>query len=552
MRAVAGPSDHASEEVEQRVEDVDSQDKNCPDEARDRADRAQCKASCMLSPLHGFEVGDSPRERVFETGTQTPYRQIAASCVDLGNSAGFVQAWLFANFVVPTDRASSVASNSRRRLSATALQEGEGNFGMLPVPMSQKSLADYAPIVGDEVLAEIDALSRPLQGARIAHVSATAHGGGVAEMLHTLVPLMRSVGLRAEWYIISGSEAFFNVTKSMHNALQGKELTLTKAMQARYVMTNEQNAASFKDDFDFVVVHDPQPAPLRSLCRHGTWIWRCHIDLTSARPDAWQFIKPFIEQYDAAIFTMPAFVPPDLHMREVAIIPPAIDPLSPKNAVLPADAVANIVAKAGVDPSRRTLVQVSRFDPWKDPLGVIDVFRAVRREIPDSQLVMLGAMAQDDPEGRTYFEQTAAYAGHDPDIHLLTNSGGSVEVNAFQRHAAVILQKSLREGFGLTVTEGLWKFRPVVAGDVGGIPLQIQDGVTGYLIGNTDQCIERVLTVLRDPDGAAQLGYNGHEVVRRKFLSTANLRNYLRLFTELRRNISKFLPSMPTDLNSPS
>ncbi len=425
-------------------------------------------------------------------------------------------------------------------------------FGMRPVPIAQKSLAEYAPLVHDEVLAEIDALSRPLQGARVAHVSATEHGGGVAEVLHTLVPLMRGVGIRAEWYVLSGSEAFFNVTKSMHNALQGKELTLSRAMQATYMMTNEQNAAGFEDDFDFVVVHDPQPAPLRSLCQHGTWIWRCHIDLTFAQPAVWQFIRPFIEEYDAAIFTMPAFVQPDLHVRKVAIIPPAIDPLNPKNTLLPTALVANIVAKAGVDPSRRILLQVSRFDPWKDPLGVIDVFRAVRAEIPDAQLVMLGGIVHDDPEGQAYFEQSVAYAKGDPDIHLLSNSGGSIEVNAFQRRAAVILQKSLREGFGLTVTEGLWKFRPVVASNVGGIPLQIQDGVTGYLIENTDQCVERVLTVLRDPDAAAQLGHNGHELVRREFLSTANLRNYLQLFNDLRRDISMTPPSISTDLHPPN
>lgn len=407
--------------------------------------------------------------------------------------------------------------------------------GMQPVALAQKTLAEYAPIVGDDVVAEIEALAQPLRGARVAHVSATAFGGGVAEMLHTLVPLMRSAGLDAEWRIIAGSEPFFNATKRIHNALQGGDIALTQAMRDDYLRTNQRNAASFEDDFDFVVVHDPQPAPLRRLTHgRGAWVWRCHIDPRDAQPAVWQFLRPFIEAYDAAIFTMPAFVRPDLRVGKVAIIPPAIDPLSQKNMYLPADRVADIVATAGVDPLRPLMLQVSRFDPWKDPLGVIDVYRAVRREIPDLQVVMLGAMAHDDPEGRTFLAQTIEYAGGDPDVHLLTNPGGSIEANAFQRHASVILQKSLREGFGLTVTEGLWKERPVVANNVGGISLQIEDGVNGYLVASTDQCVERVLAVFRAPDVAAQLGRNGHEAVRQNYLSTANLRNYLRLFNALR------------------
>ena len=409
---------------------------------------------------------------------------------------------------------------------------------MRRVDLAHKSLAEYAAVVGDEVIAEIETLARPLRGTRVAHVSATAHGGGVSEMLHTLVPLMRGVGLRAEWFVITGSEPFFTVTKALHNALQGEELSLTPAMQTIYEQTNQQNASTFADDFDIVVVHDPQPAPLRSLIRHGAgatraWIWRCHIDLTTAQPAVWQFLRPYIEAYDAAIFTVPAFVKPDLRVRTVAIIPPAIDPFSPKNISLSADQIATSVAATGVDPSRPVLLQVSRFDPWKDPLGVIDVFRAVRSEVPGIQLVMLGAPAHDDPEGSTILERVRDYSGSDPDIHLLTNAGGSLEVNAFQRHAAVVLQKSLREGFGLTVTEALWKARPVVAGNVGGIPLQIDDGVTGYLTSTTDQCVERVLSVLREPAVARQLGCNGREVVRRNFLSTANLRNYLQLFDQL-------------------
>jgi len=410
-------------------------------------------------------------------------------------------------------------------------------YGMQPVALAERSLAAYAPLVGDDVIAEIEALARPLKGARVAHISATAFGGGVAEMLRTLAPLMRSVGLRAEWRIITGSDAFFRVTKSMHNALQGGEFALTEEMRDTYLRTNRDNAASFMDSFDFVVVHDPQPAPLRSLsAARGAWIWRCHIDLTAAQPTTWQFLRPFIEAYDAAIFTMAAFVKPDLHVPTVAIIPPAIDPLSMKNATLSRDQVLTTVATAGVDPLRPTILQVSRFDPWKDPLGVIDVYRALRAEFPGLQLVMLGAMAHDDPEGQVVLEMAKEHAGSDPDIYLLTNTGGSLEVNAFQRHAAVTLQKSVREGFGLTVTEALWKASPVVANNVGGIPLQIEDGISGYLVTNTEQCIERTRSLLSDPAKATELGQNGHEVVRHNFLSTANLRNYLRLFNSLTAN----------------
>jgi len=412
--------------------------------------------------------------------------------------------------------------------------------GMQHVVLSDKSLADYAPVVGDEVIAELERLVRPLQGARVLHINATAYGGGVAEMLHTLVPLMRNVGLEAEWRIISGNDDFFTVTKSMHNALQGMELELTPAMRATYLHANVDNAVYFQDEFDFIIVHDPQPAALRMLrsADPGKWIWRCHIDLTAANEQYWSFLRPFVEEYDAAIFTMPAYVKQDLRIDKVAIVPPAIDPLSPKNKPMSATEAADIVKMYGVDPKRRLLVQVSRFDPWKDPLGVIDVYRAAKKEFPDVQLALVGSMAHDDPEGMEYYQRTQDYANGDPDIHLLSNLDGvgNVEVNAFQRHATIVLQKSLREGFGLTIAEGLWKHRPVIGGNVGGIPLQIQDGETGYLVNSVEECSERVLEILCNPAKAEALAKKGREEVRHNFLSTANLRNYLRLFNELAGN----------------
>ncbi|HLZ20975.1 MAG TPA: glycosyltransferase [Ktedonobacterales bacterium] len=412
--------------------------------------------------------------------------------------------------------------------------------GMQKVTLSTKSLSDYAPVVGDDVIAELERLARPLQGARVVHISSTAFGGGVAEMLHTLVPLMRNAGLDAEWRVISGNDEFFGVTKSMHNALQGMGLELTPAMRAAYLHANVDNAVYFEDDFDYVIVHDPQPAPLRALRSGdgGKWIWRCHIDLTAANREYWAFLRPFVQAYDAAIFTMPQYVKRDLRVGKIAIIPPAIDPLSPKNAPMSNEDARRIVQLHGMDPDRPAILQVSRFDPWKDPLGVIDVYRGVKREFPNVQLIMIGSMASDDPEGMEYYQRTRDYANDDPDIHLLSNLDGvgNVEVNAFQRTASVVLQKSLREGFGLTVTEGLWKYKPVIGGNVGGIPLQIEDGVTGYLVNSVEECTERALEMMRNPELAVEMGQRGHEDVRNKFLSTANVRNYLTLFNELAGN----------------
>ncbi|HKW20939.1 MAG TPA: glycosyltransferase [Ktedonobacterales bacterium] len=411
------------------------------------------------------------------------------------------------------------------------------NPGMQDVVLVEKSLADYEPVVGEDIIAELHGMADPFQGARVLHISSTAYGGGVAEMLHTLIPLMRSAGLDAHWKVISGTDEFFAVTKSMHNALQGMELELTPAMKAAYLHSNVENAVYFENDYDFIIVHDPQPAPLRMLRAGdgGKWIWRCHIDLTAANETYWSFLRPYVQAYDAAIFTMPEYVKKDLRIGKVAIVPPAIDPLSPKNAPMSDEDAARIVSLYGMDPERPMLVQVSRFDPWKDPLGVIDVYRAVRQKFPDVQLVMVGSMAHDDPEGMEYYQRTKDYADGDPDIHLLSNIDGvgNVEVNAIQRMATVVLQKSLREGFGLTISEGLWKGKPVVGGDVGGIPLQIQDGETGYLVNSIEECSKRVLELMRNPARARKMGELGREVVRQNFLSTANLRNYLRLFTDL-------------------
>lgn len=408
--------------------------------------------------------------------------------------------------------------------------------GMFSVTLTPKSLTTYAPIVGEETIAAIRSLAEFLRGAHVLHISATAHGGGVAALLQTLVPLMRDVGIDAEWRIITASDDFFVATKRIHNGLQGMPQTFTPDMQAIYMATNRSNVATLIDDFDFVIVHDPQPAAMLVWLPHqrGTWIWRCHLDLSHPSPGYWDFMRPLVQLYDAAIFTTPAFVPSDLQMKHVSMISPTIDPLTVANAPLPRERTDGLIAARGIDPARPLLIQVSRFDPWKDPLGVIESFRVARQEFPDLQLVLLGELVRDDPEGIAYYQHALASAGSDPDIHILLNSGGAPEVNAFQQSATVILQKSLREGFGMTVTEGLWKARPVIGSNVGGIPLQIEDGVTGFLVEHTEQAAERIMEVMRDPVASAAMGMRGREKVRQQFLSPANLSNYVKLFQSLR------------------
>ncbi len=405
-----------------------------------------------------------------------------------------------------------------------------------------KSLDSYRDIIGEQRIEEIRRLAARLKGKRVLHINATAFGGGVAEILATLVPLMHDIGLRADWQVMRGAEEFYAVTKAMHNSLQGMRLEWTEQMQSIWLRYNQINADLFDEEYDFVVVHDPQPAAMLGMLHQrlgarppGKWVWRCHIDLTEAQAEVWDLIHPFIEQYDAAIFTMDEYVKADLVGPRILSIPPAIDPLSPKNVDLSDITAHEILDRYGVDAARPMILQVSRFDPWKDPLGVIDVYRALKPDFPDLQLVLIASMAHDDPEGWAWYERTVRRAGEDYDIHILSNLNGvgNVEVNAFQRCADVVVQKSVREGFGLVVSEALWKGRPVVAGNVGGIPLQILYGKTGYLVNTTQECINRVEYLLRRPDVANRMGALGREHVREHFLITRYLRDYLAIFDNL-------------------
>ncbi|HEX7245512.1 MAG TPA: glycosyltransferase [Solirubrobacterales bacterium] len=406
------------------------------------------------------------------------------------------------------------------------------------VSLGQKSLADYTHIAGKETIERIRELAEPMKGHRVLHVSATAFGGGVSEILYTIVPLMRDVGLDAHWQVIFGKEEFFNATKLLHNSLQGAEETLSAEQWEVFDEINAINADGLQGEWDTVIVHDPQPIGLRrgAGAKGRNWIWRCHIDLSEPNPEPISRLLPMIEEYDATVWHMPAYVPQGVDGHNgVKIIPPAIDPLSPKNMAFSPDDAAFVCRQFGIDVDRPLLTQVSRFDPWKDPMGVIDAYRIVHEEVPDVQLALVGSMATDDPEGWEFFQHTFEYADGDEDIKILNNLNnvGAIEVNAFQSQSDVCLQKSIREGFGLTVTEALWKGRPTVAGNVGGIPLQIENGVSGFLVDSPEECARRCLEILADPELGMNLGRAGKEHARREFLSPRLLRDWMELFAEL-------------------
>jgi trehalose synthase len=408
------------------------------------------------------------------------------------------------------------------------------------VNVGTKLLADYATIASRGLMDQIRALAAPLAGKRVLHLSATAFGGGVAEILYTLVPLMRSAGLEAEWRVIYGRDEFFDVTKTIHNALQGGATGLTKEQEETYRVFNRENADGLEGSFDFVIVHDPQPAGMIEHARAAAdhWIWRCHIDLSTPNESVLAFLDPWLTRYDAAVFHRRQYVPTSNELPASYVWPPAIDPLTPKNMALSPEDAAYILDQFGIDVTRPLVTQVSRFDPWKDPLGVVEAWRIVRRSHPGVQLALVGSMAHDDPEGWDYYNRTVRAADGDPDIFILSNLNnvGSVEVNAFQVHSAAVLQKSVREGFGLTVTEALWKTRPVVAGRVGGIVDQIEDGETGYLVESVEECAAATARVLEDPTRSREMALRGKEHVRRNFLTPRLLRDWLVLFNRLAGN----------------
>lgn len=410
-----------------------------------------------------------------------------------------------------------------------------------PVTVRHKTLSDYAHLVGRPLVEEITELAEQLKGLKVLHLSATAFGGGVSEILYTLVPLMRDVGIEAEWQIIIGREEFYNATKLIHNSMQGDEAALSDEQWEIFDRYNKLNAEELEGGWDVVIVHDPQPAGVRMCApdKSAHWVWRCHIDLSTPNPETLARLLPNVTGYEEYLFHMDQYVPDALRDEgRINIIPPAIDPLAPKNMALSPEDAAYVCDQFGIDVERPLICQVSRFDPWKDPNGVIDAYRIVKQQMPEVQLALVGSMATDDPEGWDFFNTTIEHAAGDPDIKILNNLNnvGAIEVNAFQSQSDVLIQKSTREGFGLTVSEGLWKGQPFIGGDVGGIPLQIDDERTGYLVNSPEQCAARALQILQDPVLGKQLGRAGKEHVRTHFLTPRLLRDWLQIFTRLQND----------------
>lgn len=406
-----------------------------------------------------------------------------------------------------------------------------------PVRLKRKALEAYRRLVGDDEVAVIRDLAHELRGTRVLELSATATGGGVAEMLSSLVPLLRDVGLEAEWQVIPGDLEFFTFTKDLHNGLQGKPIEITAREREEYLAHNRAYAEALGDRWDVVVVHDPQPAAVRALAREpgrAKWVWRCHVDSSHHDPVAWEFLDPFVERYDRVVFTLPEFLPSELS-APTSFIQPAIDPLSAKNRELPAYLARETVEELGIDLTRPLLIQVSRFDPWKDPLGVVEVWRAVRETFPGLQLAMVGAMASDDPEAWGIYEALENEIRGESDCLLLTNQMGvhAHEVNALQRVTDAAIQKSIREGFGLVVSETLWKGTPMVAGRAGGIPAQLEDGRGGRLATTTEEYVEAITGFLERPAEARELAEAGRRRVRERFLITRLLRDQLNLLHDL-------------------
>jgi trehalose synthase len=399
-----------------------------------------------------------------------------------------------------------------------------------PTPPPPPHLDDYASIVGQGQLDTLRFLAKELKGKAIKMVNSTAVGGGVAEMLNRLVPLLSELEVPTHWDVITGGNDFFEVTKAFHNALHGSPYELTKAAQDIFLMYNEQNRERMQFEEEMVVIHDPQPAGLiRSRDKKAAhWVWRCHIDLSNPDKKVWEFLRPFVEQYDAAIFSSQSFA------RQLPIpqylFYPCIDPLSEKNRELSDAQVQKVCDEFGIDRSRPIVTQVSRFDRLKDPVGVVQAYKMAKKYV-DCQLVLAGGGASDDPEGAAVLAEVKEVAGEDPDIILLDLPPWcAFEINAIQRASTIIVQKSLKEGFGLTVTEGLWKGKPTIASAVGGIPNQVIHKLTGVLVHSVEGCAFQIRYLLTHPDFARTIGIAGREHVKENFLMTTNVKRWLLLF----------------------
>lgn len=398
------------------------------------------------------------------------------------------------------------------------------------VNCSPKRLNDYRPIA-PRVVDKIHQLAKSLQGLKIAHLNATPLGGGVAEMLRCSVPLQRDIGLDSTWYVIPPKESFFEVTKEIHNFMQGKAGGLTEGQKKIYLDYNQHIAGLLaKIKADVFLIHDPQPAAALSFLnqRPKLSIWRCHIDTSHPNKSVWNFLMPYLKSYDHFVFTMPDYIHQDFPLEKVSFITPVIDPLSKKNKPMAKTKAKLYLKKFGIDIRKPLITQVSRYDPWKDPQGVIDAYRLAKKRIPKLQLALVAQMANDDPEGEKVYQQVKDYAQDEKDIFLLVNlPNNDRAVNAFQTASDIILQKSTREGFGLTVTEAMWKKAAVIGGNVGGIKLQIKDGVNGFLVNSSQEAAERIIHLFKNPKIKKKISQAAHDSVKSRFLMPHSLLNYL-------------------------
>ncbi|MCK9275754.1 MAG: glycosyltransferase [Syntrophales bacterium] len=396
----------------------------------------------------------------------------------------------------------------------------------------EEYLEKYRSVVGEAVIHHLLQLARPLQGIKVVHVNSTREGGGVAEILRSLVPLKQALGLEVNWEVISGNPEFYECTKKIHNSLQGNRISISQSMLKNYEGINKENYERLKDvleNADFVFIHDPQPAPLLYHCtnRKGRWIWRCHIDASRPYRPVWRYLKNFVSFYDASIWSLSSFA--QVLPHPMYLIPPSIDPLSEKNIDLDQAEIESAYERWNIDPHRPIISQISRFDRFKDPLGVIETYRMVKEFLP-VQLILAGSGATDDPEGVEVLEEVRVAQRDDPDIHiLLLPPDAHRSINALQRISDIILQKSIREGFGLTVTEAMWKEKPVLGGDTGGVRIQVFNHHTGFLVNTPEGAALRIRFLLRHRNRLKEMGKKAKEFVRDNFLITRDLREHLTL-----------------------
>jgi trehalose synthase len=395
----------------------------------------------------------------------------------------------------------------------------------------------YAAVTGEDVIRHLQQLAEPLKGKSVVHVNSTRVGGGVAEILEKLVPLARELGLDTRWEVITGDSEFYQCTKSFHNSIQGDRITIPETLLNHFLEVNEQNANHLRnvlEEADFVFIHDPQPVALLKYCskRKGKWIWRCHIDASHPYRGTWRFLDRYIRDYDASIFSLSQFV--QLLPHPAYIIPPSIDPLSDKNVDLPQDELEAVRTRFDLNPDAPLITQISRFDRFKDPIGVIKAYKLAKQYIPNLQLVLAGGTATDDPEGEVVFNEVAVAAGDDPNIKLLQLPPDAHRtINALQRLSDIVLQKSTKEGFGLTVTEALWKGKPVIGGDTGGIRLQVINFHTGFLVNTPEGAALRIRYLINQKQKMQEMGIKSKEFVRENFLLTRQLREHLTLMVSL-------------------